>query len=59
MKYKVGDRVRILPNAVEDAVDQSYVGFIGTIIEVRQNNYLATFKRMDWVLTDKTCELVE
>lgn len=61
MKYKVGDRVRILPRAKRDS-GAEYVGFIGDITWVHPHFGYYSVKMNDgisWILGDTEIELVE
>ena len=58
MKYNIGDKIRVLPNAVEISIGEKYIGKIGTIKHVDLNDYTVLFEDgYCWSLTDETCEI--
>lgn len=64
MKYKVGDRVRILPRAVRTAsVSESLVGFTGVITKMARVHYWVKLPveqgGQELILDDTEIELVE
>jgi hypothetical protein len=58
-KFKVGDRVRILPNAVDLYVARREVGKTATIISKRDNDFvLRTKDYSGWIVREESIELL-
>lgn len=61
MKYKVGDKVRVLPNAVEKFVRQKNIFQIGVILSISAFFYYEVLMEDGEIiyLNDENCEGVE